>query len=660
MLKSNPISILTITAALICCVSLVAQTITPEPVLWLRSDNTGNNPYQWQDASGNNRHATGNSVINTSKKFINYNASADFSSIQESLTVKLNGIASDYVKVYTVFQNQEAETSEEFIWRFGNKTHHSLQLSNSKVYDAPKEYLYNGGQMKHPILSIVDKYKNNNPTSETSLYLGSSTQDSVLKGLFKGQIAEVLVFDHELTLEQHQSITSYLTMKYGITIFGDNYSDHKGKILRDTEENSDFVHNIFTLGRNDFYALNQKQATSASQGRLAISAGRFFSRNSHNPNQLQNGSYLFFADNGQAINQAVSVPAPTNGSYLVSKCAWKVNAVGKHTYRTALSLKLKVEEILKNTSGEIFLVKDKNKDGKFTDIEILNADSINLKNACFSGIKLCSNKKKVDYFTFAKASPLEAISTYQAPACSGTNGTMSIAVSGGTAPYNYSLLNANGDTIRTWQSNAANEQIDQLTEGEYYLSITDNKGFAYALETGDKLIAKMPDLNLKSVYSYQNKPVALSVCNLSALAIKSLVWEKDEQVISRKCKAELNQEGAYKLKMTTNQGCTLTHEFYLIKPSSGATSNSKESLTQNTIKIAPNPTQGKYNILFDLNKNSNVTIYLTNSYGGLVGKSELRNIQSQIVEKELYASGVYFVTILSENQILLNQKLVVE
>ncbi|WP_440114776.1 S-layer homology domain-containing protein [Paenibacillus sp. QZ-Y1] len=121
---------------------------------------------------------------------------------------------------------------------------------------------------------------------------------------WQGTIEEIIVYDHALTDEERQKVSSYLAIKYGYTMdqtTANSYVDSNMATIWDSHVNAVYTHRITSIGRDDKSGLMQKQAKAQEQGSiLTIALGNSVQdTNSANKNDLlNNSSFFMFGDNG--------------------------------------------------------------------------------------------------------------------------------------------------------------------------------------------------------------------------------------------------------------------------------------------------------------------------------------------------------------------------
>ena len=165
-------------------------------------------------------------------------------------------------------------------------------------------------------------------------------------GPFPGDIMEIVWYNRLLTANEQSRVNSYLAVKNGVTL-SENYLSTASSIVWDRTTNAGYNSNIFGIAKDDFTALDQKQAGSVNNGQqLVISTTGFADSNASNTTALANDlQYLITGDNN--LRQSLTIPLTySGGSNGVTnyrfESVWKVqntNNVGTVTVAWPKSVK---------------------------------------------------------------------------------------------------------------------------------------------------------------------------------------------------------------------------------------------------------------------------------------------------------------------------------
>ena len=127
---------------------------------------------------------------------------------------------------------------------------------------------------------------------------------------FYGTISEVIVLSttggNQIDATELRKVHSYLAIKYGITMVGDEVSlyNSSGAMVWDgtaSGSNTGFLQNVFGVARDDASGLYQKQAISYNDSRVSVFLGnQMTTLNAQNTGSLDDETYLLFGSNGQS------------------------------------------------------------------------------------------------------------------------------------------------------------------------------------------------------------------------------------------------------------------------------------------------------------------------------------------------------------------------
>lgn len=152
--------------------------------------------------------------------------------------------------------------------------------------------------------------------SESGLFQLGGNYNSGLNG-YKGNISEIIFFDSHLTLSDRRKVSSYLAIKYGISLGNTSspisYLASDG-ITKPWVGNVDYQNNIAGIGRDDNSELNQKQSKSININSLVtMSLGDIKASNAENTNSFAtNKSFLMWGDDNLSLSSKGVNDLPTS------------------------------------------------------------------------------------------------------------------------------------------------------------------------------------------------------------------------------------------------------------------------------------------------------------------------------------------------------------
>lgn len=163
--------------------------------------------------------------------------------------------------------------------------------------------------------------------ANTALNIGARRNAATPDQFYQGQIAEVAIYNRQLTNAEREKVASYMALKYGITL-SHNYTYPNNTVVWDQAVNTGYANNITGIGRDDCNGLHQKQSKSVNAaGLVTVSFGQGVSAsNALNLNALENNTALLFGDNNGAINAWTATEAPGGRNRVARE--WKVQLTG--------------------------------------------------------------------------------------------------------------------------------------------------------------------------------------------------------------------------------------------------------------------------------------------------------------------------------------------
>jgi hypothetical protein len=160
------------------------------------------------------------------------------------------------------------------------------------------------------------------------LNIGARRITAANSQFFNGRIAEVAVYNRQLTTAERQKVASYLAIKYGITL-PHNYVDPAGNVVWDVTVNTGYGFNITGIGRDDCNGLHQRQSKSVNTTEALVTLGNYTgiaTTNAGNSNNLDNATALLLGDNNTNRTTWTATGAPLNRQRIAR--TWRVQETG--------------------------------------------------------------------------------------------------------------------------------------------------------------------------------------------------------------------------------------------------------------------------------------------------------------------------------------------
>ncbi|MEM6699217.1 MAG: hypothetical protein AAF599_12515, partial [Bacteroidota bacterium] len=182
-------------------------------------------------------------------------------------------------------------------------------------------------------LTNMDSYQIS--TIGQNVFVGSSAD-----AFWLGNIAEVVVYEADLSTTEKQQVQSYLALKYGITLGQTapiSYLDGAGATIWDATANTTYSNDIAGIGQDDASSLLQKQSQSVNENSqpafaLGDQTAGFPTTNAANTASFAStGNFMIWGNNG--MEETYSTPYAPNSftpaaGYFIMPAVWLVEEIG--------------------------------------------------------------------------------------------------------------------------------------------------------------------------------------------------------------------------------------------------------------------------------------------------------------------------------------------
>ncbi|MFN6944790.1 MAG: T9SS type A sorting domain-containing protein [Cytophagaceae bacterium] len=332
----------------LCNISLNTLAQSPGGVstgirMWLKANagtsTTTNNATisQWNDQSGNNRHATQTTASqrpgfkNNNIDNMNFNEVVDFTAANSnnfSLPTSVLANGTGAFSIYVV-SRKNSNNGMTMMGLGSSSNNRSINVGTNGASLGRFHTWNNAWSPSAPLITNAaviqssynfvsgTRYLSVNSVSYGSsaapinllaggAYLGSN-HNSATAANFEGEIAEVIVYANNSSAADKLRIESYLSMKYGITKSG-NYVNSANTVIWNATTNSTYHNNVAIIGRDDGSALIQKQSKSSNTGfQPVIGNGSIAAANNTNASTFSvNQSFLSWGSNTGATTFSIS------------------------------------------------------------------------------------------------------------------------------------------------------------------------------------------------------------------------------------------------------------------------------------------------------------------------------------------------------------------
>jgi hypothetical protein len=333
--------------------------------LWVKADD-GFTPSLWSDKSGNGYHLTQGTaglqpvLVNTTDKF-NFNPAVNFDNKAMGNNQVANRGVNNSLSLYSVASLETNSGANTLIGigangdnpHFGAYPNATFMMYTSLYGSADnpaitmsKPYLMSGhwqhataGTARIELNGFAARTGGNQSSAAGNFVVGNDFVNSVNQP-WRGLVPEIIVYTNPKSGNENQRISSYLGIKYGLTLRTGGVDSGTFDYLSSTSvnvwngtANSTYHNNVFGIGRDDAGSLYQKQSKSVNDNqKLIIGAGNSLSNmNSTNTNTLNNGQFLIVGDNGlkQSLSVSLSYTSAPGGeiNYRFAS-VWKVQNTG--------------------------------------------------------------------------------------------------------------------------------------------------------------------------------------------------------------------------------------------------------------------------------------------------------------------------------------------
>lgn len=312
---------------------LFAQVQTPS--LWYKAEtyNTQAKTWEYNGIEVKDAGRISSEVVNLVEKVQNFNPILRFNSREKNCLYKDNiashSFLSERKNTVLIVQNLK---NNGVSFQFGAKSDHRLgtQFVNAGKdirFDFPNDRsgqivnTYPGkGQMCIWELVCSDTYNSfyvnggHKSSKRCSDTFGSKTGDDLRIGRTSFSsiyapndayyadldLAEIVIFNTELTDQERKVWESYLGIKYSLVMNGGNYTYTSSDNVEIWRADANFKTNIFGIGRDLRTGLNQRISAPLDKSITVSTEHRFDNRNNSLSQTLSDKQYLMIADNGKS------------------------------------------------------------------------------------------------------------------------------------------------------------------------------------------------------------------------------------------------------------------------------------------------------------------------------------------------------------------------
>lgn len=451
----------------------------------------------------------------------------------------------------------------------------------------------------------------------------------------ENKILEFLYIPDVIGTWDREKIQTYLSIKYGISLYDSYYIASAGDTIWSPENNKGFEHRVTGIGRDDDYGLYQKKSINSISKEFVVGID--------STEIINNNNFLLWSDNGK--------PAFLKGSSSKEKISvidkvWKLNLFGEQKDFSNVSIMAvpemlfeKYDNRLEKTDDVLWLVTSNIPDFGF-DAVYIKQDRKEKENIIFERLEF----KDSGYFTFLVAPEFFVNYEIDTVLCNDYT-DIPIEVIGGVAPY---FIEINGENYKyREQLDESRYVISGLPVGSYAVEVKDSYGnsFLFELDIPEK---EEVNVTIKELWILpDNTEVSIIPQVLGMEHILGYEWFKDGDIISDANFLKTNETGEYLLKVYTTSGCEKNISFRIIG----------SNLTSDQISIYPNSSErGQlFYVDFELSEQKNVEIFIYDMSGKEIFKETLQDVQNYKYSTSIQISGTYLIMISTEETSLVKK-----
>lgn len=404
--------------------------VVPNLYTWYRADKgittaTGVNVWVDQSASAKDvTQATGTAqpVYNTNSSLINFNPNLSLNSAASQIlsNAAISHAATNGEDIFAVVALPTANTPSQTIVGLGTVAN-SSNTTELRANTGSLAYVVNTSSVVYTAISNgqVLLANANRTTGGTGaivvngaqvmtgavtpvatlnqLNIGSRRLAAANSLFYTGQVAEVAIYNRQLTTVEREKVASYFAIKYGLTLTH-NYVDPAGTVVWNTAANTGYGFNITGIGRDDCNGLHQKQSKSVNVAEALVTLGHGLginTTNALNSNTMENNTALLAGDNNAARAAFTATGAPSGRERIAR--TWKTQetgTIGTVTIQVPANSSAAAVKLPLERDGAVYLLVNSTTDFTTGTTEVpmtLNGDNWEATYDFNSG----------DYFTFA-------------------------------------------------------------------------------------------------------------------------------------------------------------------------------------------------------------------------------------------------------------------
>jgi len=529
-------------------------------------------------------------------QLINFHPSLTFKGA-DSISIRMPDSALRNATFFTVYHSKTPK-AESTVWHITKQGAASMVSTTSRIADLDT-YQYMNFRDLYPANPKVATYAYQKLADSARvvpylLKVGSKPVSPQLPVYsFNGLIPEIIVYNRVLTSQERLRVESYLAIKYGVTLSNPNatFLNSTGKAIWDGLAYTNYYHNIAGIARDDSTGLVQPKSTSSNMpGLLTISVNK----------PMENYTSLVWGDNDKTMSEGEKIP----GVPPLLKKKWLM-ATGNNGQPLLTEVVIDTKDIdaVLPANPVYWLVIDRTGTGDFTlpGTEFKQMNSIDKEGkAHFNDVQWGTKAGYTDVMAFGINKNLLASVSITNPDCGGAaNGSMSIKVIGGVAPFKLTVIKGTGEPVsgRNLNTNTT-ETITNMATGKYVVTVTDALGTKYTDSFYLNDASAPQPLAVAASYALPaGSPLVIKADSLMPQGL-FYEWLGPDNFKATGATVSITKPGIYTLKCS-NEGCNFFQDVKV-------TNTPSDQLNDANVSIYPNPSRGAFTARVSLNSPANV------------------------------------------------------
>lgn len=425
--------------------------------------------------------------------------------------------------------------------------------------------------------NIDQKFKSYGKEGETEIFIGRSSlvfpDNNHNNESFIGNFPEFISFNKELNANERIRVSSYLALKYGLTLNKEtSYLSSKNIIFWNEKNNIKFGNRIFGFGKDDISGLNQLQSESTHlKNHLVSAVGEIMETNFIKQEKIfiDNNHFLVFGDN----NKSDRLENTNNKKISYWGKTWLAQRTGEKVDTYPIDFKLYLNPEIQNYLHEnpdhiVWMLHDEHVNNtEVSDFQSeyvkyyessYNADE---QTAYFKDILFDQDRNIYDQYTFGVGPKM--IVEVQAHGCKGDKTYATIVITGGRPKYKIIIDSPNFHLEDATLDNT----FDFPTEvGEtYHIIVVDDQGLVVETDITISAWGFNIDLGPDQVLTNENSPIELNAGVGISDPNATYQWYWEGNLLSNNSSTlNVNEPGIYYVEATSEDlSCTVSDEIVI-------------------------------------------------------------------------------------------------